>query len=331
MYVAPAQTLMSGVILQETMVAGVMGRALIDSGATTSCCNWGWYRRYQVEIRPLIQDKTQVIGVGNTPIFVDGRTSRFPFEWKNAVTTASFLVVPTLIEADVILGMDLLQRLVVKTDSKAGVAEPTVLVSHVQPLETSQVPARKSVVFQVRNPFPGKHRNVLFEPSEKLPAVIRGTTLLGQGGKMYVRLENTSDEEQILNPDWEIGTVEAVEEELDYPRVEMEEAGLNPFPEELTAEQKEDLRKLLDECQDIFMEKDFKFGTTNLIEYKIQTKGPPFHQRQNPKVWRHEQEQLKEMLEQEIVLPSSNPWASPVVIVKKKRMTPCGSALISGS
>ena len=36
-------------------------------------------------------------------------------------------------------------------------------------------------MFHVRNPFPGKNKNVRFEPSEKLPAAIRGTTSLGRG------------------------------------------------------------------------------------------------------------------------------------------------------
>ena len=98
-------------------------------------------------------------------------------------------------------------------------------------------------MFQVKNPFPGKNKNVLFEPSEKLPAAIRGTTSLGQGEKVYVRLENTGEEELILNPDWKIGTVEVVEEEPDYPRVEAEEAGLPPVPEELTASQKKKKKK----------------------------------------------------------------------------------------
>ena len=69
-----------------------------------------------------------------------------------------FLVVPTLIEPYVILGMDLLQRLGVKIDAKAGVAEPTVLVSRVQPLETWRITARKSMVFLIRNPFPEKRK-----------------------------------------------------------------------------------------------------------------------------------------------------------------------------
>ena len=71
-----------------------------------------------------MHDQTQVIGVENTPILVDGRTAGFPLEWKEATTIVSFLVVPTLIEPDVIIGMDLLQRLGVKIDTKAMVAEP---------------------------------------------------------------------------------------------------------------------------------------------------------------------------------------------------------------
>ena len=189
------------------------------------------------------------------------------------------------------LGITVLQGLGEKIDIKAGMAEPTVLVSHIQPLETWRVPARKSVVFQVKNPFPRKNKNVLFEPSEKLPVAIRGTTSLGQGEKVYVQLENTSEEDQILNPDWEIGTVAVVEEEPDYARVEAEEVGQPPLAEELTAIQKKkkkkELRELLEEFQDVFAGKDFKLGNTDLIEHEIHTKGPLIHHpywRQNPEV-----------------------------------------------
>ena len=157
----------------------------------------------------------------------------------------SFLVVPTLIEPDVILGMDLLQRLGVKIDTKAGVAKPTMLVLHFQPLETWRILARKSMVSLIRNPFPEK--NVIFEPSDKLPSALRGRTSLGREKKIYVRIENVFDEEQILNPDWEIGTMEVVEEEPDYPRAEAEEAGLPPIPEKLSTKQRRKLGKLLEE------------------------------------------------------------------------------------
>ena len=111
---------------------------------------------------PKVHDQTQVIGVENTPIFVDGRTARLPLEWKEEPIMMSFLVVPTLIEPDVILGIDLLQWLGVKIDTKAGVAEPTMLVSHVQPLETWRIPARKSLVFPIRNPIPEKKPKMFY-------------------------------------------------------------------------------------------------------------------------------------------------------------------------
>ena len=46
---------------------------------------------------------------------------------------------------------------------------------------------------------------------------------MGRGEKIYVRIENVSEEEQILNPDWEIGTMEVVEKEPNFPRAEAEE------------------------------------------------------------------------------------------------------------
>ena len=144
---------------------------------------------------------------------------------------------------------------------------------------------------------------------------------MGRGEKIYVRFENVSKEEQILNPDWEIGTMEVVEEEHDFPRAEAEGAVLPPIPSELSAKQRKEFRELLEEFKDVFARKDFKLVNTDLIEHKIHTKGPPIRQpyrRQNPEVRKHEQQQLKEMLDQEIIRPSCSPWASPVVMVKKK-------------
>ena len=62
------------------------------------------------------------------------------------------------------------------------------------------------MVFAVTNPFQGRERNVLSEPSEKLPNAIRGTTSLRRGNKIYIRLENMSKDDQVLNPVWDIGT-----------------------------------------------------------------------------------------------------------------------------
>ena len=71
---APAQVLTSGVIFEEIVVAGVVVRALVDSGAATSCCTRRWYQHYQDEVGPLQRDATKIVGVENIPINVDGRT-----------------------------------------------------------------------------------------------------------------------------------------------------------------------------------------------------------------------------------------------------------------
>ena len=198
---SPAKVLASDIIFQEVTIAGVVVKALIDSGATTSCCSRHWYKRNHAEVGPLLQDPIHVIGVSNTPIYIDGSTDRLPLKWGRATTSESLLVIPTLEELDVILGMDILQQLGVKIDTRAGTEEPTLVAPLICPQASWRALARKSLVFKVQNPFQEPERNVLFEPSEKLPLAIRGTTSLGRGNKIYIRLENTSEDDQVLNPE----------------------------------------------------------------------------------------------------------------------------------
>ena len=179
-------------------------------------------------------------------------------------------------------------------------------------------------MFSTRNPYEGQKREkkkyILFESSEKLPQVIRGTTSLGSGQRLYIRLGNVGEEDQVLDPTWEIGTADFIEEEPDFPTGREEKEGLPEISEELSEVQRRSLQELLDEFMEVFVGRDFRLDSTGVVEHEIHTHGPihqPFR-RQNPEVRRQEQEQLKEMLEQGIVRPSSSLWASPVVMVKKK-------------
>ena len=115
--------------------------------------------------------------------------------------------------------------------------------------------------------------------------------------------------------------MEVVEEEPDFPRAEAEGAGLPPILDDLSAKQRKELSELPEEFKDVFAVKDFKLENADLIKHEIHTKGPAIWQpyrRQNLEVRKHEQEQLKEMPDQEIIRPLCSQWASPVVMVKKK-------------
>ena len=97
----------------------------MDSWASTSCCTRRWYQRCQNEVGPLQRDATMIVGVGNVPINVNGRTGRLPLEWDDAKSFLTLLVIPTLEEPEMIIGMDVLQKLGAKIDTRTGTVKPT--------------------------------------------------------------------------------------------------------------------------------------------------------------------------------------------------------------
>ena len=165
-----------------------------------------------------------------------------------------------------------------------------MLITKLKPEESWKVLARTSVVFSIKNPYDeqdrGEKKN-LVRAKRETTTNVKGTTSLGQGQRLYVRLENTGEEDQVIDPNWEIGTVEVVEEEPDFPAGGAEEEGLPEIPGELSGTQGQELRELLEEFKDVFVGKDFRLGSTGVVEHEIHTRGPPIRQpfrRQNPEV-----------------------------------------------
>lgn len=82
------------------------------------------------------------------------------------------------------------------------------------------------------------------------------------------------------------------------------------------------LRQLIDRYSHIFAETDLELGTTDLVEMKIDTDShPPIRQKpyripylKQPIVEKH----INDMLQAEVIRPSTSPWASPIVLVPKK-------------
>ena len=91
---------------------------------------------------------------------------------------------------------------------------------------------------------------------------------------------------------------------------------------ELDPNQQQQLYKLLLHFHDVFAVDQHDLGHTTAIQHQIDTgDSPPIRQRARrmPPVHRQEAKQLfQDMLSNDIIQPSSSPWASPVVLVNKK-------------
>ena len=313
-FVAPVSDEASQLVVVKVTIAGVEVAALVDTGATTSCCRWGWYQKWKSYLGSLKKSSTMVVGVGNVPIQVKGLSKPLTLQWDDVEGQCQLMFLTTLTDVDVILGMDVLSQFGVMINSKKKTSSPareycTSLILE----ENIKIPAGKSRVFLVKNTLLGL---TLYEPGTNLPEELLGVPALGKGSRLAIQLDNLLERDIMLNPKWDIGQLYSVQ--LTKPP----KAGHLPeVPGTLDESQKEALNKLLRKYKDVFSKEGDPISSTSLVEHEIYTEGPPVRlpfRRQNPLVRAQEQSQVKEMLRDGLIRSSISPWASPVVMVKKK-------------
>ena len=71
----------SKLIFVKASIAGVEVDALVDTGATTSCCRWDWYQGWKDHLGALTKSKVRIIGVGHDPIKIKGLTKPLALQW----------------------------------------------------------------------------------------------------------------------------------------------------------------------------------------------------------------------------------------------------------
>ena len=151
--VAPGLGKASDLSFVTVSIAGVEVVALVDTGATTSCCRWEWYQQWKDHLRAMIKSKVRIIGVGPDPIKIKGLTTPLTLHWDGVGGKFQLMILTALTDVDIVLGMDVLSLFDVKTDFKKKVARPACEAC--TPLEPA-----KTVGLLLNNPgftFKGKN------------------------------------------------------------------------------------------------------------------------------------------------------------------------------
>ena len=154
-----------------------------------------------------------------------------------------------------------------------------------------------------------------------------GVPALSSGSKLWIAIHNHRPEPLRLHSGQNIGVLEVVTV-ANAPSSTPKPGPMHqpPIPEHLSPLQQQQLNRLFKEFSDVFSQGEDDLGCTPLLEHMIETHEPYRHQ--NPAVRREEMAQVQQMLASDVIHPSNSPWASPVVMVKKKTIV-CVSVLTS--
>ena len=114
--VAPGLGKKTDLIFVTVSIAGLEVIALVDTGATTSCCRWEWYQQWKDHLGAVTKSKVRVMGVAPDPVKVKGLTKPLTLLWDGVGGKLQLVVLPTLHNVDVVLGVDVLSQLNVQFD-----------------------------------------------------------------------------------------------------------------------------------------------------------------------------------------------------------------------
>ncbi|GBN86053.1 Retrovirus-related Pol polyprotein from transposon 297 [Araneus ventricosus] len=194
--------------------------------------------------------------------------------------------------------------------------------------EKTIIPARSECLIQGAAEASGKFRYAVTDfPSQvSQKGVLVAATLVDlKKEAIPVQVLNLDHKPKTIRKGAVIATCEPVVDIVARPQEFSESLRLPSILENLEGlneEQRTAVKELLQEFQNLFSTSDSDVGRCNMTQHRINTGNhPPIkqYQRRLPLAKKEEAERLvKEMVDNGIIEESSGPWASPIVLVKKK-------------
>ncbi|GBO24108.1 hypothetical protein AVEN_129662-1, partial [Araneus ventricosus] len=224
-----------------------------------------------------------------------------------------------------ILGRDFLQKFNFTVDLEKNEISTSKSCSVLAKKRTI-IPARLACLIQGVPLVPGQFRYAItdFPSLDSQKGVLLAATLVDlEMEAIPVRVLNLSNKPKILDKGDVIATckpvVDIVARPQEFSGAQHLQSTLENF-QILNEEQRTAVRKLRNEFQNLFPTCDADVGRCNMTQHRINTGDhPPFKQypRRLP-LARKEADLVQEMVDNGIIEESSGPWASPIVLVKKK-------------
>ena len=334
----------------EMRLLGKSVPCLVDSGCELTLVPKDLIKGFKnIYVRPSTQ---HIWAANNTPISIEGEV-QLPFLLQGRCLWTTALVSEDVEE--VMLGIDWLEQYGCVWDFRNGNlrinGQPAVTLRRrgnikcrrVLVQDYLEIPPRSQKDVIARVTLLSTHdpnEDIMVESSQLKPGLYVGRTLLPASHRnVKVCVANTTSKPQLISPGSYLGSVSSVSlpssdvksqapiqsdnvSNSDSSHVDIVASTLQKLPTELSTKQRRQVADLLCDYKDIFSHGPYDMGRTTLVEHTIDTGSyRPIRQtlRRHPRAHLDEiDRQVEELRQNDFVEPAAGPWASNVVLVKKK-------------
>ncbi len=327
-------------LMVEAQINGKPKLCIVDTGASISLVSRDEWQLLKENNSSLTPSDIVAEAANNSPIGIIGKTALNVKVDPGNMTSHEFYVASDMI-SEIILGLDWLMnnkvtvdlsRMVLKFPDLSTkplsvfdscVSDPLAVVLH----EDIEVPAKHEVLQTARVRNPTISESVL-EPNMNLSGkgvLVARVVVQPKEQRVPIQIINPGTEPVKLYKGMKVGSLQHVDDiDMSDPIFAPEDSpkDVRFQLDHLQPEQKTKMGHLLNSYQDIFATGSGELGLTSVTQHKIEIQDAvPVKQlpRRLPNALRPVvEEQVSEMLEKEVIQPSNSPWASPIVLVRKK-------------